>query len=378
MKRVLIFLITAVTVFVTGCAQRTGQEMPAKSSKIVFAVYRDGTDTMRRVVEGFTNKNPGIDIKIMELSDEGAENHRILGSVLAGNEVAVDVFAAEDIWMREFEEAGYLQPLDSYVKPDFSEYPKRISDTIYNEGKLYAIPLELDAGIMYYRRDLTDGELNYSTFLTNGAKYSIQGADKEEMICVVRECVNLTGGIQSGLELYKSLVAGSEYASNNYLSDFKSGKTAYARSWVSNSAMLQFGFNNIRGKVKTRLLTSDGGAYAAARVYCVAVNSASDKSKAVFIRKFLSYLLEENTQLQIAKGRGTLPLRYKYYKSAVVCDYNDYNEDFAEWLDRLNFRPLMKNYMELSEKAQESIQRYIKGEATVAEAAETFGKIYGQ
>ena len=378
MKRVLIFLITAVTVLVTGCAQRTGQEMPAKSNKIVFAVYRDGTDTMRSVVEGFTNKNPGIDIKIMELSDEGAENHRILGSVLAGNEVAVDELAAEDIWMREFEEAGYLQPLDSYVKPDFSEYPERISDTIYNEGKLYAIPLELDAGIMYYRRDLTDGELNYGTFLTNGANYSIQGADKEEMICVVRECVNLTGGIQSGLELYKSLVAGSEYATNNYLSDFKSGKTAYARSWVSNSTMLQYGFNNIRGKVKTRLLTADGGTYAAARVYCVAVNSASDKSKAVFIRKFLSYLLEEDTQLQIAKGRGTLPLRYKYYDSAVVCDYNDYNEDFAEWLDRLNFRPLMKNYMELSEKAQETIQRYIKGEAAVAEAAEAFGKIYGQ
>ena len=135
-----------------------------QENKIVLAIKRDTTGTIRSLVDRFSEENSGISVKLMELSDESVENHRVLSSVLAGNEVTVDVMIVEDIWMKEFSSVGYLRPLDGGIGVDNSEYPKRFSDVMYSGGRLYGLPFILDAGIMLYRTDLTDGGLNYNDF----------------------------------------------------------------------------------------------------------------------------------------------------------------------------------------------------------------------
>ena len=375
MKKISALFIAVSLLFAAGCDVKKETEQTPRDCKIVLAIKRDTTETIRNLIDRFTEENSGISVKIMELSDESVENHRVLGSVLAGNEVTVDVMMVEDIWMKEFVSVGYLRPIDAGIGFNREEYPRKISDIMYTDGEMYGIPLMLDAGIMLYRNDLTDGKLDYTELLrANSPEYSIQGVDKEEMICVVQECIRLAGGAEEGIELYKSLVEKSKYASDDYLSDFKSGKTAYARSWTSNYTQLQRSFTNIRGKVGTSLLSRGDNQYSTARAYFVSINDASDKSKAEEIKTLLRFLLREDIQLEIAKGTGTLPLKYRYYSSPVVCDYNEYNERFAKCLDKLNYRASEDRYTFLSEKAQSAVSRYISGETDVSEAAEAVKK----
>ncbi len=376
MKKAILAILAAV-LLISGCADTKEQVSETPNTKIVFAVFRDNTDAFRTAASGFSAENPDIDIKITELSDDSSENHRILSSVLIGNEVMFDVIVTEDIWMKEFIEAGYLKPLDKYISVDMSQYPAHFADIALNNGILYGIPVELDAGIMYYRRDLTAGSADFRMLSeSSDIDYSIQGADKEEMICTVRECVNLCGDIQSGLELYKKLVLNSFSSANTYLSDFKNGRTAYARSWISNDSFIKNGFGKISGKVKTSMLDSENGTYATARAYCAAVNSASAPEKDDALKAFLRYLVREDVQLQTAKGRGTLPLKYKYFDIPAVCDYNEYNMYFADKLDSLDFRPLDSCYMQYSDAAQKAVKEYIDEKISLDSAAEAFEKIY--
>ena len=48
----------------------------------------------------------------------------------------------------------------------------------------------------------------------------------------------------------------------------------------------------------------------------------AEKEKDEAISKFLNYFLDEDIQLKLAKKRGTLPLKLKYYSYPIVSDFN--------------------------------------------------------
>lgn len=376
MKKLILVLAAAVLIF-SGCDKVVPAAAETKSSKLVFAVFRDNTETFRTVAKNFTDEHPNINIKITELSDDSTDNHRILSSVLAGGEVTMDIIIAEDVWMREFIDSGRLRPLDDYVSVDMSLYPKRFSQVASNGKKLYGIPFELDVGISFYRHDLTDGTMDFKQLAeSNGISYTVQGADKEDMICTVRECVNFCGDIQSGLELYKKLVNNSYSSSDSYVSDFKNGKAAYTVSWLSNSKFIGNGFSKINGKIKTIMLSSDQRPYTAAKAYCAAINNRSAAENSEAAKAFLNYLLRDDVQLFIAKNRGTLPLKYKFYDNPMIYDYNEYNIFFNGILDDLDYRPAKADYIRLSDKAQQVIKDYINGDTDLDSAVSAFEKIY--
>lgn len=372
----LIAILTAALIAVTavGCGGVTEEDTAKQGERLVIAFRRDNTGTIKKILERFADSR-GISVKLMELSDRSAENHRILSSVLAGNEVTVDVMIVEDILMKEFVAVGYLKPLDKSVSLDAAQYPSRFSDIIYDKKTLYGVPFELDAGVMFYRSDITDGTLNYMQLLDMPSlSYSIQGVDDEEMVCVVQECVRLAGGVREGVQLYKELVENSEYASDNYLTDFKSGNAAYARSWTSSNRLVQDNFGVVRGKVKTKLPIKDGRVYSTARAYCVTVNKCLDRDKNADTNALLEFLLRDDVQLELVKGLGTLPIKYSYYDNPMVRDYNEYNEEIAGRLDELNYRAADKSYFRYSDAAQKAVREYIDGSGTLDDAAAAMQK----
>ena len=120
----LIAILTAALIAVTavGCGRVTEEDTAKQGERLVIAFRRDNTGTIKKILERFADSR-GISVKLMELSDRSAENHRILSSVLAGNEVTVDVMIVEDILMKEFVAVGYLKPLDKSVSLDAAQYP---------------------------------------------------------------------------------------------------------------------------------------------------------------------------------------------------------------------------------------------------------------
>lgn len=66
-----------------------------------------------------------------------------------------DVVTMDVIWTAEFAEAGYLVPLDrdEFAVDRFLPQPVAAATL---DGTLWAIPMRVDAGLLYYRKDLLD------------------------------------------------------------------------------------------------------------------------------------------------------------------------------------------------------------------------------
>jgi multiple sugar transport system substrate-binding protein len=71
----------------------------------------------------------------------------------------VDVLNLDVIWTPEFAAAGWILPLDDFLAEeslDCADFlPAGLACSRYR-GKLFALPWYVDAGLLYYRRDLYD------------------------------------------------------------------------------------------------------------------------------------------------------------------------------------------------------------------------------
>ena len=71
-----------------------------------------------------------------------------------------DIVALDGIWVGEFAQAGYIQPLDQVVGPSASQWtgwsqiPKPVQANTSFEGKAYGIPTGTDGRVLYYNKKL--------------------------------------------------------------------------------------------------------------------------------------------------------------------------------------------------------------------------------
>ena len=373
MKRSFFVILLIFILFFCGCENDINTLTDENTVKIVFAVQRDNTGIFREITESFVSDHKNINVKLIELPEETNECYRVLSSILAGNEIVVDIFAAEDIWLKNFIELGYVEPIKN-VEVKSSEYPEHISDVIYENGKLYAVPLHLDCGILFYRKDLVDQCPNYRQIADSSMPFSVRTQDGEDTLCILRECVMLEGDTAKGLELYRKLYD-ADGADTDCISEFKSGRTAFLRSWSSKNAVMYNYDEQMQGKIRADVMRKGDSIVSTARLYCTAVNSACDESRISAVWEFLKYLNSESVQLKICKETGTLPLKYKYYDSPVICDYNTYNETFAKYLDKLSYRPFDSGYMIRSEAAYKTLKNYLDNKIGAEEAADAIESI---
>ncbi|GAB3457207.1 ABC transporter substrate-binding protein [Actinophytocola sediminis] len=66
-----------------------------------------------------------------------------------------DVVSMDIIWTAEFAESGYLVPLDA-EEFDADRFLRKPVEAVTVDGRLWAIPLRTDPGLLYYRTDLVE------------------------------------------------------------------------------------------------------------------------------------------------------------------------------------------------------------------------------
>src|SRR5436309_431586 len=100
------------------------------------------------------SKNSGSTVKIdlQKVSDDVYYTKLLL--TLQGGDVP-DVFHFGGDSIAELADAGYIEPLDSYVNAwaDWKQYPDSIKKGATYKGKIWAIPYGLDTRWLYFRRD---------------------------------------------------------------------------------------------------------------------------------------------------------------------------------------------------------------------------------
>lgn len=110
-----------------------------------------------RTIRSFEAAHPSIRVRVEEGPHSSSELHAMLVTKLRARDPQLDLFLIDVVWPSEFAAAGYLEPLDDLF-PEADRirfFPSAIeADTV--EGRLVAAPFNVDAGLLYFRKDLLD------------------------------------------------------------------------------------------------------------------------------------------------------------------------------------------------------------------------------
>ncbi len=138
-----------------GCGQRPGRR--AQGERVVRLVTWKPNQprVWRRVLARFERTHPGMTLRVETGPHSSTAFHDLLTQKLKNKSAGVDVFLMDVVWPAEFASAGWALPLDSRLPPAEREkfLPACIQAATYR-GHVWGLPLNIDSGVFYYRRDL--------------------------------------------------------------------------------------------------------------------------------------------------------------------------------------------------------------------------------
>ncbi len=130
----------------------------AQNTELRFVTWKwEAPEVWERGIADFERQNPGVKI-VREIGPQSSTQlHDLLTQKLKNRDTRLDVFVMDVIWPAEFASAGWALPLDRYFpaseRDKFLKAP--ISANQYR-GQIFGVPLFIDAGLLYYRKDLLE------------------------------------------------------------------------------------------------------------------------------------------------------------------------------------------------------------------------------
>jgi multiple sugar transport system substrate-binding protein len=110
-----------------------------------------------RAVADFQGQHPGVKI-VTEIGPQSSTQlHDLLTQKLKNRDTRLDVFLMDSIWPGEFASAGWALSLDRYFAG--AEQEKFLRPAVQANryrGQIFGVPLFIDAGVLYYRKDLLE------------------------------------------------------------------------------------------------------------------------------------------------------------------------------------------------------------------------------
>jgi len=128
----------------------------AQTNELRFVTWRaEAPQVWDQGIADFERQNPGVKV-IREIGPQSSTQlHDLLAQKLKNRDTRLDVFVMDVIWPAEFASAGWALPLDRYFTAD--EQKKFLSAPLTANqygGQIFGVPLFIDAGLLYYRKDL--------------------------------------------------------------------------------------------------------------------------------------------------------------------------------------------------------------------------------
>jgi multiple sugar transport system substrate-binding protein len=178
------------------------------------------------IIDIFHKEHPDIRV-IREIGPHSSTAfHDLLTQKLKNRSKDVDVFFMDVIWPPEFAAAGWAMPLDDVFPPE--EQKKFLDGTILAntyDGKIYGVPLFIDSGMLFYRKDLID-KYDYDPPRT----WDELVAQAEKIVAEEAKAGNRMVGFSGQFKQYEGLVCNMmEFilSNNGYILD-KDGRIALA------------------------------------------------------------------------------------------------------------------------------------------------------
>ncbi len=402
----LLLLVTAVFVLVS-CR-------PAANRSLVFATGGAPAelDFWEAAAADFT-KETGIKVEVLRQPTDTDQRRQNLMIALKSRRPEPDVFLMDIAWLAQFQAARWLEPLDAYAAQDqfktdhFFQNILSLADT--RGGRLWALPVYVDAGLLYARQDLLDryhlpfpqtwqdlvqdcrtiqtGELQAGR-PTSGFVW--QGAQYEGLVCNFLEFAGSNGGglkvdgqvqvntpqNRQALAFMRALIRDHISPPNTYSEmkeeetrlAFQNSPTVFERNWPYAWALHQAADSPVRGKITAGPLPHfpKGESRAALGGWHIGLSKYSGRKAEAW--KFIRFVTSFATQKKMVLQLGWNPGRRDVYADPEVLRSAPYLKVLAPVFQTAVPRPMVPYYTELSAVLQRHLHQCLSGEAEPKDA----------
>jgi multiple sugar transport system substrate-binding protein len=384
---VLFLLIAALL----PCCSHAGREK-GSAAVLVFKHGKIAGDPapFNQLLRRFEASNPGIIVKDEILPSSTDEQHQFYVINMEGGSSDFDVMSMDVIWVPEFAKAGWLRDI-SYLLTvhDRKEFFPGPMQAVTYRDKLYAVPWYIDAGILYYRKDLLrkygfsppeswQDLVRIAQYITERERgiygFVWQGKQYEGLVCnaleyfwgnsgdVLRdskvvidspENVYALGFMSDLIWKYKvspPLVTTAIEETTRHI--FGNGKAVFMRNWPYAWNLFEKEGSDVKGKVGVTLLPSFKKGLSASTLggWQLGINAYSKHPQEA--EKLITYLTSPESQKALAMTVGYKPTRKSLYKNGDLLKEQPFIASLFGIFMKARPRPVSPYYMMITQVMQ--------------------------
>lgn len=402
-----------MALFLAGCSGKDGGDT------LVFAVGGVPAElaVWEQVAAEFT-RTTGIKTELLRQPADSDLRRQGLAVALQARQSEPDVFLMDVAWVSQFAASEWLSPLDEGEGkaeagrlPGPESFPPGAAQAGTHAGKRVALPVYVDGGLLYYRRDLLDKYgfaappstweelMEMSRKVQAGERkgdpsfygYVWQGAQYEGLICHFLEVAASGGGglpIKDGGLLVQSeanvkavaflrdlLQAGlsppetySAMKEEEVRLHFQKGSALFERNWPYAWSLHQQEGSSVRGKTGIAPLPHFPGHASASALggWQTGISRYSRRPEAA--RRLVEYLVSLPVQKRLALELGWNPGRKEVYGDDEVLARLPHFRELGDVFLHAVARPGLPYWSRLSEILQRHVNAVLAGKADPAEA----------
>ncbi len=396
----LAILVLGVALLALGAAGCGGEPEDPNTIRLVAWKFNN-PGLWRRLADKFEQLHPPLKVALEIGPHSSTAYHDLLTQKLKNRSTEVDVFLMDVIWPPEFASAGWALPLDKTMCSSDQEsfLPAALTAASW-QGRLYASPLYVSAGALYYRRDLLEGlkleppqtwpdlirQVKLIQTHYHGqelAGYVGQFKQYEGLVCNMMEFIWSAGGAallpngQAGalnlppeieaVRFVRDSLIGSAaprgvlaYQEPESLEVFAQGGAIFLRDWFYAWPILDDpARSKVAGKVGLARLPSFPGGKSASCLGGWLVGLSAFSRRPEQACKLVKYLTSEQVQRRLVLEEGLAPARASLYDDPWVLKAHPHFAKLPPLLADARSRPRTPLYPAVSQAMQVYFHRAI-------------------
>ncbi len=351
------------------------------------------------IIKDFEAQNPGIKINIVEGPNATDLLENLYTSAFILGDSPYDLINMDVVWTPKFAAANWLLDLtDKITEAELAAFSQKDVEGRRYKGKLYAIPMRSDVGMLYYREDLLkeagfnppesfDDLVKISQTLKEKGKvdwgYVWQGKQYEGLAAMFVEILEGFGGywvnpetLEVGLDKPQTVEA-IEFLKNTISSKisppgvttyqeeetrqiFQNGNSVFLRNWPYVWPLANKESSPIDGKIaiKPMVHTKNGSSGACLGGWALGISKSTKHPEEALIA--IKYFTSEEAQRKFVLEAGFVPSRRSLFLDPqIVAKYPHYPQ-LLKVVDKAVLRPPIAQYAQ----ASDILQRYLSAALT--------------
>ncbi len=355
----------------------------------------------------------GIPVTLLRQPTDTDQRRQGLVIPLEAGKSDPDVFLMDVVWIAQFAASGWLQPLDA----DLARSPLRLDMFFANvvrladryRGRLIALPVYIDAGVLYYRKDLllqlgiSKPPQTWSQLATEARQvqqrqradhpdfygFVWQGAQYEGLICNFLEfAASNRGGIvfrnghillntpenRTAVRFMRDLIGRyrvsppstyTEMREEETRLTFQHGNALFERNWPYAWPLHQSDRSAVRGRTGVAPLPHfpGGESVSALGGWHIGISAYSDHQAMSW--RLVRFILSSQTQKRLTLRLGWNPARKALYDDPQVLAAMPHLQRLRAIFTHARPRPTLPYYTQLSEVLQRHLNAILAGKTGV-------------